>query len=729
MRERVLQVFAKGGPLSLLLKGFEKRDQQEQMSLDVLEAFTNNLVGLIEAGTGTGKSFAYLIPAIIFAEATGERIVISTNTIALQQQLIEKDIPLALKVLGSEIKVVLAKGMGNYLCMRKLQDSVGTVSVFDEREHQELSAIENWGRTTRCGTRAELPFFPLNVVWEKVSAEADACSSVKCPEYGSCFFFKARRDANDAKIIICNHHLLFADLAARAESGNFSGTAVLPSYQRLIFDEAHHIEDVASDYFADKISRLEILKVVSQLVVDKADGVHGKLGFLKKKLHSIQAQDPAAAGLISRIDNDIPAERRATTAFVSDFFDLFFTFISLFPAKQNEEVIGVGEKKLRIRKAERLHAYWKETITPRADRLSKSLKGLAALIQNLEVDLERIKTNNFQDESKSVRVDLMAAASRLDLFGGRLERFMMEDTEDKKVHWVEIASKGSTVDVRLLAAERDISKLLFENIFERLSSTILCSATLSTQKSFQYVKQRVGLLGAAQEAFRTTLEKIYDSPFDFQKQVLLGIPVDMPLPDHPKFLEALKAAVFELVKASRGNAFVLFTSYSMLKACYEALSADLQAQGFHVLKQGDDQRNVLLKRFKEQDGSVLFGTDSFWEGVDVVGDALRCVIIAKLPFQVPTEPIAEARTEAITARGGNPFMEYSTPKAIVKFKQAFGRLIRHKEDRGCVICLDARLLKKSYGQLFLKSLPECMQVFAPLAEVAEKMKSFYRNKK
>jgi ATP-dependent DNA helicase DinG len=728
LHAKVKNVFSPTGPLSLLLKGYETRECQQEMSLKVLSAFEENATALIEAGTGTGKSFAYLIPAILWAENNNERIVISTNTIALQEQLVEKDIPFVLKVLQSEQHVCLAKGMGNYVCLRKLDDRIKETSLFQEQDTQELLQIEKWSRTTRVGSKAELSFFPSYKVWEQVAVEADACNNTQCSFYNSCFLFKARRELYDAKVIICNHHLLFADLAVRAETGNYTGTAILPAYQRLILDEAHHAEDVATEYFAERVSRLEFLKIFSQLSHDKPEEAKtSKLTILKKKLLDSN-QKERAASLITKLDIDFAASKREVLSFTQDLFDSFSTFFSLLPSARREEDSNptAQEKKLRIRKEHFGHPFWMQEITPKAEKLKLSVDRTCLTLRNIEQELELIKDGDFQESSKSIRLDITANTSRLQLLALRLANFINPAGIEQRVRWIEIMHFQGQIEVRLNQAEQDVSKLLRENLFDKLSSTVLCSATLSTQKKFEYMKQRLGLKVAGEIATKSPIEAIYESPFDFGKQAIFGVPVDMPTPDDPKFFQAAKKAILELVEASNGNAFVLFTSYTMMKNIYEFLYPDLKARGYHTVKQGDDHKQALLKSFKEKDRSVLFGVDSFWEGVDVVGDALRLVIIVKLPFQVPTEPIAEVRAEAIASRGGNPFVEYTIPKAVVKFKQAFGRLIRHRDDRGCVICLDVRLVNKSYGKLFFDSLPGCTKAFEPLSKLADRMKHFYR---
>jgi len=731
LEEELTTFFAPQGTLARLLKGYEARDGQRDMALKVLHAFQENKVALIEAGTGIGKSFAYLVPAILWSQATDERLVVSTNTIALQEQLVEKDLPLILKALGVTTKTVLAKGMKNYLCLRKLQDETSTVSLVIDRETEELQRIQEWAGRTAVGSRSELDFFPLASTWEKVAVEKDACSNQQCPHFKECFFFKAKREMYDAKIIVTNHHLLFADLASRKENDNWKDVAVLPPFQRLVIDEAHHTEDVATAYFAEIVGRLQLLKVLGSLghESDKTPK-KGKLAYLKKILSDLQESFFEKKGLsktklLGSIDVDIAAERREAITNVNTLFDTALSFVALFPASFSGE--DEGKKiadKLRIKETHTQHPFFKERLHASVEKAVKSIERLNASITGLIISCEGISNERFQETAKSAFLDLRAIQTKLTSSCQALLHFIQNVKLEERVHWIEAESYQNGVEVRFIQAEHDVSGALREHLFTKIGSTILCSATLSTAKSFEYAQKRLGLDVMLRSKTKGVDESIYESPFPYKKNALFAVPTDLVLPDDPHYLKQAAEAIYEIVIASRGGAFVLFTSYAQLKNCYEALHKRLQDKGYTILKHGDDHRSVLVRRFKNEARSVLFGTDSFWEGVDVQGQALRTVIITKLPFQVPSDPLVAARNEAIQKRGGSAFTEYSVPKAIVKFKQAFGRLIRSKEDRGVVFCLDTRLIKKQYGKEFLKSLPDCEVAFQPLQELKQKMKGF-----
>lgn len=730
--EQVLQIIKPEGVLSQVLKGFEPREAQQHMLKDVLDAFENDAIALIEAGTGTGKSIAYLIPALLWAIETKERTLISTNTITLQEQLIEKDIPLLTKALGLELKAVLVKGMNNYLCLRKLEDSKHELRLMPIEESDELEKIDAWKDSTADGSRSELPFIPTSATWERVGAESDTCNHQECPYFQSCFFFKARRKANDAQILVANHHMLFADLACRAEQDNYKSPSVLPVYTRIIIDEAHNIEDIATDYFASRVTRLGVMRVLSRLTSEKQGKAHGKLTVLKDKLQESYGKHPTKEGsaLFSKLNIELPGLRNDLLMHTTNAFQAYANFTDILqPAKQvrpRDDGGPPGENKLRLLSMHKTHPEWNKEIVPQAKQMMGSIERYVLAINGMESELKSLSNNErFNEQTKGIRFDITALAGRLMDAREVLENFISEKEEKSSVRWIESQMLRALTNINLVNADLDIATRLADFLFSKFSTVILCSATLATNKQFSFIRNRLGITNQYLPKKRVT-ENIYDSPFNYREQALFFVPTDIPSPMEPSFNQVAAERIWQAVQASRGNAFVLFTSYSMLKACHQQLEKRLQENRYTVFKQGDDNRNSLLNKFKNTDRSVLFGTDSFWEGVDVVGDALRCVIIVKLPFKVPSEPIIQARTEAITTNGGDPFMDYSLPNAIVKFKQGFGRLIRNKRDRGCIVCLDNRLINKGYGQQFLNSLPPCQFIFADSNIMQQQMTDFYR---
>lgn len=727
--EVALNILRPGGQLSLFLKGFEPREQQQKMTRNVVDAFNNNQIALIEAGTGTGKSLAYLIPAVLWAHFEKERTVISTNTITLQEQLINKDIPLLLNTLKLDLKAVLVKGMSNYVCLRKLDDVKHELPLLSPQELDEVKKIEQWKDSTQDGTRSDLSFVPSYSTWEKVCAESDTCTRNECPFFKDCHFFKARREAAEAQILVVNHHLLFADLASRAENDNYKEDAVLPYYDRIIIDEAHNIEEIATEYFASRVSQLQILRVLGKLAAEKNSKAHGKLPLLKDKIIEIFKNNPpsAVSGLLSRLTNDLPGVRRDLQTHTIEAFEAFAEFVQcLQRGDSGEGESPTGERKLRLLPYHQTHPSWSSEVLVTSKKLIEALRRYVQGLYSLERDIKDLDHDRLNENTKGILSDINALGKRLEGYSVVLENFVAAQPPPSQVRWVELQSMRSLTNTHLIDADLDVSNRLVGYLFSKFSTIILCSATLTTNNQFDFFRKRLGitpvLLGS-----RQITQNIYDSPFNYRQQALLAVPTDIPSPLDPDFNKDVVEKIWHAIQASHGNAFVLFTSYKMLKNCYEALQKRLEINRYHVLKQGDDNRQSLLNKFKSTDRSVLFGTDSFWEGVDVAGEALRCVIIVKLPFKVPSEPIIQARTEAISARGGDPFMEYSLPSAIVKFKQGFGRLIRNKKDRGCIICLDTRLITKQYGKQFLNSLPECRQVFDTSNNIHQFMKDFYKS--
>lgn len=721
-----LSVLQPGGPFSEILKDFEPRQEQCSMMHNIIDAYNNSHISLVEAGTGTGKSLAYLIPAMLWAAQTKERSVISTNTITLQEQLLHKDIPMITKALKLNMKAVLVKGMYNYLCRRKLEDL--KYDFYNTQEREEINKLEVWDEGTVDGSRSSLPFTPAPSLWDKVAAESDTCNRTKCPHYQQCHFFKARKEAEEAQILITNHHLLFADLVIRSEDPDNDEAGVLPSYQRIVIDEAHNIEDVATEYFADKISQLDIMRLMARLTAEKGGKFHGKLPILKEKLSSYFRHDlPLSVSSINnRLMNDLPGTRRDLLKQTQDTFDAFFDFVQLMSGHlRSSDDNSPGEGKLRILPIHHGHESWNKKLLPLTKQFGQTLQSYSQSLRAISDDIKHLKEPALDEQLRDILFEVKALSNRISRYAEILAMFTADQQPVHKVRWIESNGLKTMVNVSLVNANLNIAQILADNLFSKFKTIILCSATLTTDKNFQFIRGRLGL---TEEYLKDRIikEYIYDSPFNFNDQALLAIPTDLPAPNDSNFINVAAERIFQALQSSRGNAFVLFTSYTMMKSCFDLLQERLKQQRYHLLKQGDDDRRSLLNKFKSTDRSVLFGTDSFWEGVDVAGEALRCVIIVKLPFKVPSDPLIQARSETILARGGDPFMEYSLPQAIVKFKQGFGRLIRNKKDRGCIVCLDNRVITKKYGKLFLSSLPTCQQAFVPSASLCQHMDSFYR---
>jgi len=714
--ESVLEILKAGGPLAAFLKDYEYRPEQAEMMQRVIEAFNAGDIALIEAGTGTGKSLAYLIPAVIKAVYHKERTLISTKTINLQEQLIDKDLPLVAKALGVDFKAVLVKGMGNYLCLRKLQDSLEEELLLPPAEAKQLREINLWSQHATSGSKSELTFNPYASIWEKVNCEADTCTFRKCPFYEQCHFFRARQQAEEAQILVSNHHLLFADLSVREEEENYDADAVLPPYKHVVIDEAHHIEDVATEFFADHVSRIELMKTMGRLASEKGGDDAGRLPLLKKKLGHFYQKGPRDQmnALIERLTTGLPCLRKELIQQIADLFDAFTTFF--FHIKTGAE----EENKLRMFQHHTKNSLWGEEVVPTAEKCLHTAEKYVRMLLTLCKEVEEVEQPQLQEQVQGLLTEVRAFAKRLEDACQLINNFVFQELGEDRVKWIENHQLKTLTNLHLINAKLDISSHLKETLFSQFNAVIMCSATLSTNRNFEYFKKRLGLDSCTQEI----TEMILHSPFDFQKQALLLVPANLPPPNHREYAKSACTEILRAIRASHGNVFVLFTSYSLMQECYQNLAPTLKKLRFPVVKQGEDQRQALLQYFRKTERSVLFGTDSFWEGVDVAGEALRCVILVKLPFRVPSEPIFQARSEHIVKSGGDPFMDYALPGAVVKFKQGFGRLIRHQHDRGVVVVLDSRLMTKGYGKIFLRSLPDCSKQVT--TDLEADMKEFYR---
>lgn len=719
---RLQHTLAPDGLIARHFPHFELRPQQAAMLDNVWQAYRDQSILLIEAGTGTGKSLAYLIPALLWADQQGERTVIATHTIALQEQLVKKDIPALIHAMKLPLKVALVKGMNQYICLRKLEERqlhlpIGGGSPYDG----EVEKIAQWCKTTEEGSKGELPWVPSAQAWEQVGAESEACPRQECPHFQRCHFFRARRQAHDAHLLVVNHHLLLADIAKRVESCQWHEAAILPSYKRVVIDEAHHLEAIATETLAHRLSRRQLLRDLARLATDKPGQRPSRLFLLQEKLISLFPRDPPSH-LLTRLTIELPALRHTLHEQIHRTFETLTHFLL---SKQGGRGGEIGEQKHRLHATDRQEAIWQKDVQPSVEQLIGVLATYSVALEGLEMACQQIEHERFQEQTKGLRLEIQGHVLRLEQGKAFFHRFFCTPVEVGRVQWMEMHRGKWNDDLQLIDAQLDVAPSLSTSLFSAFSTVVLCSATLTSNQQFTYVRQRLGLT-AHHLPERIVSEHSYPSPFDYGAQVLLAVPTDLPPPHHPHFNEASFKAILRAIEVSEGHAFVLFTSYAMLQACDQAIGEKLRREGYTLFKQGDLPRQALLEGFKQEYRSVLFGTDSFWEGIDVMGDALRCVILVKLPFKVPNEPLIEARTEAILARGGEPFFEYAVPQAVVKFKQGFGRLMRHSGDRGCIVCLDNRLVSKGYGKAFLNSLPSCQTIFSPSTQVWEGMDRFYR---
>lgn len=648
----IKKILSDEGIIAQHLPGYEYRPQQLTMAESVSDAieFENNLI--VEAGTGVGKSFAYLIPAILLSVKQNELVVVSTNTISLQEQLVYKDIPFLQKVMPFDFNAVLVKGRSNYLCKRGLRKLLlSDRPTFDKREEvEELQRIEEWSKTTSEGSKSDIEPFPMSNVWEKVSANRDYCMREQCPFYNKkCFYYNARRKMEKANLIVVNHHLLFSDLDIRSRSNS----SVLPEYNYLIIDEAQHIESVATEHIGVKLSNYRVKRLLDLLYYRKDGESHG--------LFPEYAMGGVGANLV-----EVTREK------TNKFFDNVVAWL--------EEKNQSSYRKITQQIDEKRFVH--NNLDYSLNQIEEFLEDMTDLAGD---DEEEMDIKAYIRQCKSLREDL---------------DMIIEQTESNHVYWLEFIDRKYRPILTLNATPISVANHLQENLFRQASSVIMASATLSTNRDFSYFKSRSGAIDAK--------ESILGSPFNYKEQTTLYIPNRMPDPRDRQFIESAAERILEYILQTQGKAFVLFTSYKMMNEIYDIVEPELDERGIDSFKQGGGlSRRAMLREFRNDVDSVLFGTSSFWEGVDVQGEALSNVIIVKLPFSVPTHPVTKARMKAVEENGGNSFMNYSLPEAILRLKQGVGRLIRNKNDRGIIAILDTRIITKSYGKIFLNSLPDC----------------------
>ncbi|MBL4808739.1 MAG: hypothetical protein JKY43_01610 [Phycisphaerales bacterium] len=727
MDDSITHILGIDGPIAERLEGYEPRGEQVEMACAVDRAMESGAHLFVEAGTGVGKSFAYLVPAIVRAMRSGKKVVVATNTIALQEQLVKKDIPILLDALAEgkrlseeegerdgleahptrgreddgleahpteegegkrECKAVLVKGRGNYMSIRRLRlASERRNKLFvDGASRRSLDVIEEWAYGTEDGTLSSLPSVERMAVWNSVQSDSTNCMGRKCPHHGDCFYQAARKEMEDADLLICNHALFFSDMALRmqGDGGGSGGKGFLPSYDHVVLDEAHAVEDAAADHFGVSLTE-------------------GRVGFLLRQLYqeSTQrgylAQLALVTGDIEPVDKAILLVREAQRA--SDAF-----FDSL-----NRKLVSGGLVNGRVRSA----GVVENVLSPAMNDVCLRLKRLKDDVTN---DADRFELNAFAVRAKEISDQAET---------------LIEQTAEKCVYWIETSGQPGRGGVRVTIAcsPTEVAPLLKEHLFGGEASVVLTSATLTTREvgedetpehaetAFAHCLSRLGGEGAS------VLQ--LGSPFDYGSQVEVFVDASVPTPRRgavsasgESFEEAIASRVHDHVVATDGGAFVLFTSFRLLYQTADVLRRPLEAMGYRVWVQGKDgPRTQMLDEFREHDRGVLFGASSFWQGVDVRGDRLRNVIITRLPFEPPDRPIVEARNELIRERGGDPFRDDSLPRAVIRFKQGFGRLIRSSTDSGRVVVLDPRIVTTGYGKAFRNAIPQGVELIRVGAKV------------
>ncbi len=717
--EQVNGLLGADGVIAKKLPDYEDRPQQLQMAFVVAEAFNNSKLAVVEAGTGTGKSLAYLVPALLWARANHERVVISTRTINLQEQLIRKDLPFLQRTTGIEFYAVLVKGRSNYYCHRRGETAGRELGLFDQQQVDELQQIIAWAEKTADGSKEDLAFIPSYQAWEEVCCEADQCAKVRCPHYRRCFFHKARRQAARADILVVNHALLLSDVALRQQTDNYSAVAVLPPFERIILDEAHHLEDVATSHFSSQLTRFTFGRILNRLRHPRKMNQ----GLLPRFIDQLSQELPDSYDELYRTLHDEVESLLHKRQLLFDLaLDELQSIAVELPEFLGKQVSSKFELKHRILPDFTETPAWQK-VTERVERLRvgsvELAQGLSGLLRATEALPDAVA-----EKMNSALIDLRGISGRFEVLAADLGSF--QAVAKNNCVWIEIREgrigRNKGLITTLCQAPLEVADSLNRALYQRFRSLSMTSATLTVAGAFGYFHSRVGLDRV--EPGRL-VELALDSPFDYQTQALVAIPTDLPEPGKPGFAEAVRDAVEKALLCSQGRSFVLFTSYALLRQVHDEVAPILEAQRLRCLRQGEENRHQLLKRFAADESSILFGTDSFWEGVDVPGRSLEQVIIARLLFRVPTEPVLQARSQAIEQRGGNSFMEYTVPQAVIRFKQGFGRLIRHRNDRGVVLILDTRVVKKVYGKMFLRSLPPARIVRGSSDEVFTEIGQFF----
>jgi len=708
----VAELLSETGPVARALGGttFEDRPGQRDMAAYAADVYNDGGIALLEAGTGVGKSFAYLVPALEWARANGERTIVSTNTINLQEQLVGKDLPILARALSAgdrPVTFALLKGWRNYLCLSRLdQARAGQDSLFADGRGAELESLAGWAARTADGSLADLAEEPSPDVWDAVAAESDLCTRLKCPHFDRCFLFQARRRAAEADVVVVNHHLLASDLAVRIASDNWQEAAVLPPYRRLVIDEAHHLEDVAAQHLGSQVSMLGVQRLLGRL---ERNG-RGLLPTLAAEL-ATQNDLLAAASrdlLTQSLLDALTAARRGAE-------ELFGRL-----SRRLETEPGTAPV-LRLTDAFADDAVWTEGLDVALDNL---LVAFDRLRGGVETIADRLSIDDPADARAQLVGELRGVVRRLGSAAEALKAALQPAPAASRgsVRWLERRGRR-TPNLTLAAVPLDLAPVLKDALFDRVETAVLTSATLATGGEFTFIEERLGL---ALPPSRVTIREILPSPFDFASQCVFGIPTDVPEPrdDEAGHDASVARILVELAHASDGGIFALFTSHGALRRAADAVRGQLGGR-WPLLVQGDGQRDQLLRRFREAGSAILLGTDSFWEGVDVPGRALRVLILAKLPFKVPSDPLTAARLERLSDAGQDGFMHYLVPHAALKLKQGFGRLIRSKTDVGAVVLLDRRVVTKRYGEMILEGLPPASKAIGNWVDVRRVLEEFF----
>jgi predicted DnaQ family exonuclease/DinG family helicase len=710
----VCDAFSPQGALAQGFAAYEHRPEQLRMVREVCGAFNEGIVLMVEAGTGTGKSLAYLAPAILWAVKNRDPVVISTNTKNLQAQLFEKDLPFLEKALGGNIRYALIKGRGNYLCVRRLLMVLDAAErELSDDERVAILPVISWLAATETGDVAELSGLKGGMeseLWARVSTQRDECLGPRCRFARNCFVRRARAKALQADVVVANHSTVFWETGEAA--------VALPPYRCIVFDEAHNLENVATDAATIRVASWQLSRVLNRLFRAQRDGAgRGLFANLQHQLSLASAELPA--GLAGKLTEVIRLSIEAFPEARHAAESLFGSLALLLDAS--------GQRIERLRyDADHRPDDWPqlarsaEAFTDVVVPLAKALEGLAkpcAEVADEQADREPFAT--LREVASEIASQALLLREMLEQLGK-----VLKASDEDAVYWIE--REQSRAGASFNAAPLDITALMEKMIFSKVRTAVFTSATLTVAGSFDFMRDRLGMRGTVSTRLRTA---DLGTSFDFERQALLAVPTFLPEPrtDGPGFVQPFGALAVDILTATRGRGLVLFTSHAMLREAYPAIKSALARSGIRVMAQGvDGARSRLITRFSRETSSVLLGTQSFWEGVDVPGEALSCLIVAKLPFRVHTDPLVSARCEALKRKGRNDFTEYMVPDAVIRLKQGFGRLIRTRTDRGVVIVCDPRVVTKAYGKTFRDSLPARTRVFKDQGALVKSVREFLK---
>mgnify|MGYP006277490201 FL=1 len=667
-KEEILDYFKENGPLAENMEGFEYRNEQIEITESIIDNFNNSDFTLIEAGTGIGKSFAYLIPALYWAVKNDEPVVISTNTINLQQQIMDKDVEFLKKVLPFKFKADLAIGRKNYLCIRKLKN-IGN-SFSDQSEQQGFEKLVDWTEKTKTGIRSEIKFNLKNSVWDEVASDSDYCIGSLCPYYDDCYFMQARNELFNSDLIVVNHYLLLSDALIKN-----SGYSTLPKYKSLIIDEAHNFHDVATYHLGKTTS----YKLNNQILKKLYDKKYSIIPRIRNKVGSLKTDNKEK--IYQLIDQNIIPQIKKLEENNKEYFLLIDKFFQKY--EQSSLILAEDIKEDDTYK----------DINEKGFNFHKNYDDLLVYLKSLINQLKMVENYD------KIEAELLELRQNLNTVNEMVFNllFNLEADDDDYVFWLE-KYRYNDKYVSHMSALLNVEGHMPDMLWEKLRNVLMTSATLTVNDSFNFFTEALGISNQK--------EVIVNSPFNYEKQSRLIIPNDIYTPSNNAFTSQIADDLTDILRTFKGSTMVLFTSYSMLDSLYKKINHKLEEENINILSQSKYSRKYIMDKFKAGKNQIIFGTQSFWEGVDIVGKDLKYLIIMRLPFPVPNDPVNAARVNLMKQEGKNYFFEYFIPKAVIKFKQGFGRLIRSKNDKGIVICMDNRIISKRYGQVFLNSIPE-----------------------